>query len=162
MKAEDLPGEIPFDLQRATSRQLRRWSNALYRALDKDFPPYGTADDFDRVNAEIQRRETHAQNTPGLSLSRDKVRDNTMNRRFEFFRDGMLAGYVSYTMRGGALRLHRTVIHEFFEGAGIEGPLARQVILAAHKRRLAPIPYCPVLQAFLQDNPQYRQLVHAL
>lgn len=160
MKAEDLPGEIPFDLQRATSRQLRRWSNTLYRALDKDFPPYGATDDFDRVNAEIQRREPVAPDTPTLSLSRDMVRDNTMNQRFEFFRDGMLAGYVDYTMRGGTLRLHRTVIRAFFEGAGIEGPLAHKVILAAHKRRLAPLPYCPILQAFLRDNPQYRQLIH--
>ncbi len=65
------------------------------------------------------------------------VRDNPINKRFEFFRDGMLAGYVNYTMRAGVLTLHRTVVSDAFDGAGIDGVLARRVILAAHKRRLA-------------------------
>jgi predicted GNAT family acetyltransferase len=154
------PLEVPFDLTDETNRDLRRWSNALYKVLDADFPPYGALDDYERVVTELARREAKdGQDSP--SIMREKFRDNAFNRRFELFRNGLLAGYVSYTMRAGALRLHRTVISEAFDGIGLEGVLMRNVILMAHKRRLAAIPYCPVAQSFLQDNPQYRQLMHA-
>jgi predicted GNAT family acetyltransferase len=151
--------EVPFDLSEETNRDLRRWSNALYKVIDSDFPPYGAIDDYDRVTAELEQRTAkHAQASP--SMVREKFRDNALSRRFELFRNGSLAGYVSYTMRAGALRLHRTVITGDFESMGIEGVLMRNVILVAHKRRLAAIPYCPVAQSFLRENPQYRQLMH--
>jgi predicted GNAT family acetyltransferase len=151
--------EVPFDLTEETNRDLRRWSNALYKVIDSDFPPYGACDDYERITAELERRTAkRAQASP--SMVREKFRDNALSRRFELFRNGSLAGYVSYTMRAGALRLHRTVITEDFESMGIEGILTRNVILVAHKRRLAAIPYCPVVQGFLRENPQYRQLMH--
>lgn len=154
------PLEVPFDLTDETNRDLRRWSNALYRVLDADFPPYGAMDDYERVAGELERRKAKdGQDSP--STMREKFRDNAFNRRFELFRNGLLAGYVSYTMRAPALRLHRTVVTADFDGIGLEGVLMRNVILMAHQRRLAAIPYCPVAQGFLQDNPQYRQLIHA-
>ncbi|KNC16355.1 hypothetical protein AC792_15195 [Arthrobacter sp. RIT-PI-e] len=71
----------------------------------------------------------------------------------------MLAGYVSYSMRAGVLRLHRTVVAATFEGAGMEGILIRKVLLAAHKRRLSALPYCSEVQMFLEQNPEYRSLI---
>jgi predicted GNAT family acetyltransferase len=158
--SSDMSTEVPFDLTHETNRDLRRWSNALYKVLDADFPPYGAIDDYERIVAEIERREArNAQESP--SAMREKFRDNAVGCRFELFRNGLLAGYVSYTMRAGALRLHRTMITADFDGTGLEDILMRNVILTAHKRRLTTIPYCPVAQSFLQENPQYQRLIHA-
>jgi predicted GNAT family acetyltransferase len=156
----DISREVPFDLTQETNRDLRWWSNALYRVLDADFPPYGTIDNYERVIAELERRKAK-DNQGSPSTLREKFRDNAFNHRFELFRNGLLAGYVNYTMRAGALRLHHTVITADFDGMGLEGVLMRHVILLAHKRRLTTVPYCPVAQNFLQKNPQYRQLIHA-
>ncbi|BBE24370.1 hypothetical protein MN0502_32530 [Arthrobacter sp. MN05-02] len=154
------PSEVPFDLTEETNRNLRRWSNALYKALDADFPPYGAVEDFERVVAELERRKAKDdQDSP--SALREKFRDNALSRRFELFRNGQLAGYVSYTMRAGTVRLNRTVVTADFDGMDLEGVLMRNVILTAHKRRLAALPYCPIAQAFVRENPQYRQLMHA-
>jgi predicted GNAT family acetyltransferase len=152
--------EIPFDLTEETNRDLRRWSNTLYKALDTDFPPFGAVEDYEQVTAEIERRKaTNDEDSP--SGTREKFRDNAPAGRFELFRNGQLAGYVNYTMRAGTLRLNRTVVTADFDGTDLEGVLMRNVILMAHKRRLATIPYCPVAQSFVRENPQYRQLMHA-
>ncbi|MHA7239839.1 GNAT family N-acetyltransferase [Arthrobacter sp. TMS1-12-1] len=153
------PMVLPHALHDASTRQLRRWINQLYKALDADFPPYGAQEDYDRLADELERRAADARSGGAGTERRDAFRDNPMNHRFELFQDGMLAGYVSYSMRAGRLRLHRTVVAAAFEGAGLEGVLIRKVLLDAHKRRLAALPYCDQVQAFLADNPQYRSLV---
>jgi predicted GNAT family acetyltransferase len=152
--------EVPFDLTEETNRDLRRWSNTLYKTLDTDFPPFGAVQDYERVTAEIERRNA-ANDEDSPSVMREKFRDNAPASRFELFRNGQLAGYMSYTMRAGTLRMNRTVVTADFEGMDLEGVLMRNVILMAHKRRLATIPYCPVAQSFVRENPQYRQLMHA-
>ena len=158
VSAPELP-PIPRVLDDATTRQLRRWSNQLYKLLDTDFPPFGVREDCDRVAGELELREERARNGSVSAARRDAFRDNTLNRRFELFHNGMLAGYVSYTMRAGVLRLHRTVVAETFEGAGIENVLIRKVLLDAHKRRLAALPYSSEVQSFLKQNPEFRSLV---
>lgn len=151
--------QVPFDLSDVSHRELRRWSNRLLKALDSDFPPYGTSEDYERVVDELRQREDEARSEPTGTSTREKFRDNPMNRRFELFRNGMLAGYVAYTMRGGTLRLHRTIVADTFDGAGIEKVLIQNVLLAAHKRRLATIPYCHQAQAFLDAHPHFRALI---
>ncbi|MBG6226238.1 putative GNAT family acetyltransferase [Arthrobacter sp. CAN_A2] len=153
------PLVLPHDLAGTATRQLRRWSNQLYRALDADFPPYGAQEDYDRLADELERRAADALDGSGGQERLGAFRDNPMNHRFELFQDGILAGYVSYSLRAGRLRLDRTVVAAAFEGVGLEGVLIRKVLLDAHKRRLAALPYCDQVQAFLADNPPYRSLV---
>ncbi|WP_394247909.1 GNAT family N-acetyltransferase [Arthrobacter pityocampae] len=153
------PLVLPYDFTGVTTRQLRRWVNQMYRVLDADFPPYGAQEDYERLADELERRIADARESSGGAERPGSFRDNPMNQRFELFQDGMLAGYVSYSLRAGTLRLHRTVVAAAFEGAGLEGVIIRKVLLDAHKRRLAALPYCEQVQAFLADNPQYRSLV---
>ncbi|WP_434993285.1 GNAT family N-acetyltransferase [Arthrobacter sp. Ld5] len=153
------PLVLPYDLTGTTTRQLRRLVNQMYKALDADFPPYGAQEDYDRLADELERRAAEAREGSGGAERPGAFRDNPMNHRFELFQDGMLAGYVTYSLRAGTLQLHRTVVAGAFEGSGLEGVLIRKVLLDAHKRRLAAVPYCDQVQAFLADNPQYRSLV---
>lgn len=153
------PMVIPFALDDATTRQLRRWINQLYKVLDTDFPPFGVQQDWERIADELQRREQAAHSESPGAVRRDSFRDNPLSSRFELFQNGMLAGYVSYSMRAGSLRLHRTVVADAFEGVGLEQVLIRHVVLNAHKRRLSVLPYCHHVQTFLAVNPQYRSLL---
>jgi predicted GNAT family acetyltransferase len=150
---------IPRLLDDATTRQLRRWVNHLYKQLDADFPRFGVREDCERIIDELERRRRQELEGSTPSRRRDAFRDNPLNGRFELFQNGMLAGYVTYSMRAGKLRLHRTVVAEAFEGAGVEQLLIRNVLLNAHKRRLSSLPYCAQFQAFLAGNPQYRALL---
>lgn len=154
----DDPSNIPWDLDGATNRDLRRWSNKLFKALDADFPAYGVLEDFDRVSAEIERREEAASASNTSARVREKFRDNAQGGRFELFRDGVLTGYVVYRMRAGVLRLHRTVVLDAFDSEQVEGILIHNLVLTAHQRRLAVVPYCPIAQSFFRQNPQYRQI----
>jgi predicted GNAT family acetyltransferase len=156
--SSELP-PVPTSLEDATTRQLRRWSNQLYRLLDTDAPPFGVREDCYRVAAELELREERARTGSAGPARRDAFRDNPANRRFELFQNGMLAGYLAYTLRAGALRLHRTVVTEAFEGTGAESVLIRKVLLNAHKRRLAAFPYCTEVQTFLRENPEFRTLI---
>ncbi|WP_052273795.1 GNAT family N-acetyltransferase [Arthrobacter sp. L77] len=153
------PLVLPHEFTGTTTRELRRWINQMYKVLDADFPPYGAQEDYDRLADELDRRAADAREGSGAAERPGAFRDNPMNHRFELFQDGMLAGYLSYSLRAGTLRLHRTVVAAAFEGAGLEGVLIQKVLLDAHKRRLAALPYCDQVQAFLADNPQYRSLV---
>ncbi|AUZ88581.1 hypothetical protein CVO76_13730 [Arthrobacter agilis] len=159
--ASETPDVIPFHLGEASDRQLRRWSNDLFKQLNRDSPSFMIVDDYTRVIEEIERRDADAASSANPPEFRQKFRDNTRGRRFELFRNGVLAGYIAYSMRAGVLRLNRTVVPEPFEHQGIEGILIHQVLLTAHRRRLAAIAYCQKAQDFLQLNPQYKQLVHA-
>lgn len=47
---------------------------------------------------------------------REKFRDDARRCQFELFRNSVLTAYVSYTMRAGVLRLHRTVVLGAFDG----------------------------------------------
>ncbi|WP_043442583.1 GNAT family N-acetyltransferase [Arthrobacter sp. L77] len=156
---------IPFDLGRATTQQLRRWSNLLYKQLDAEFPPYGALEDHARVAAETDYREegprtekVPAKTTAGQRL---KVRDNDVKQRFELFTDGTLAACIDYTMHAREVRLRRTLTAGIFEGSGLEKELISRVLLLTHKRRLAIIADCPFVQHFLTGNPQYRQFLHS-
>lgn len=152
---------IPFVLDEVSNRQPRQWSNRLFKALNSESPSFLTVDDYARVAEEITRREGDATSSANPSEFREKFRDNVRGRRFELFRNGVLAGYVSYSMRAGMLRLNCTVVPECFDDQGVEGILIHQVLLTAHRRRRATVADSRKTQDFLRLNPQYEQLIHA-
>ena len=162
----DSPGELgpaapdlPHDLSAVTTRELRILSNELYRALDTDYPPFGVQEDYEAVVEVLAEREAQAaERTESVKL-REKFRDNPLNSRFELFHDGTMVGYVKYDMRAGRIRLLETVVGSDYRRAGLEPVLVRQALLNAHRRRLAPVPYCRHAQAFLAENPEFRALI---
>jgi predicted GNAT family acetyltransferase len=90
-----------------------------------------------------------------------QFRDNALFSRFELYRDGALAGYVQYEMRGGQVFLLHAVVDPRFRREGLEPVLLRAVLLDAHRRRLAVMPQCPEAQQFLTDHPQFLPLIPA-
>lgn len=151
--------ELPHDLSGITTRELRVLCNQLYRVLDTDYPPFGVQEDYEAVREVLAVREARAAERAESEKLREKFRDNAVSSRFELFHDGTVVGYIKYDMRGGRIRLLQTVVGPEYRGVGLEPVLVRAALLDAHRRRLAPVPYCPHAQAFLAENPQFQALI---
>lgn len=150
---------LPAGLSMMPTRALRALCNDLYRALDADFPPYGAWEDYSTVVEELGRRQTLAADRGSAVETREKFRDNPLRSQFELYRDGIMVGYLKYVMRAGRITLLTTILDASYREAGVEEALIRQALLSVHRRRLAPTPYCPYVQAFLAANPQFLSLM---
>lgn len=157
--SQKVPLEIPEDLSSVTTRYLRVLSNRLFKELDTDFPQYGTQEDFAQVVEELSRRESLATGREREDALQTSFRDNSLRSRFELFRDGIIVASLTYTLRAGQLTLRNTVVVEDYLWQGMESEIVRRVLLNAHRRRLAVVPYCAHAQAFLNANPRFRRLV---
>ncbi|AUZ87877.1 hypothetical protein CVO76_09725 [Arthrobacter agilis] len=151
--------DVPHDLSTVSTRELRILCNQLYRVLDSDYPPFGAQEDYEAVVEALTDRVARAAERTESQKLREKFRDNPVSSRFELFHDGTMVGYVKYDMRAGRIRLLETVVGPAYRQAGLEPVLVRQALLEAHRRRLAPIPYCRHAQTFLAENPQFRALI---
>lgn len=151
----------PGYLAAASTRELRILCDRTYRVLDSDFPSPESRERYDVLVEELERRELQAERRGSVNDTREKFRDNALLSRFELYRNGVLAAYLQYAMRGGDILLLHSVIVPRFGRLGLESVLMQAVLLNAHRRRLAIMPYCPEAQDFLNDHPQFLPLIPA-
>ncbi len=155
------PEAIPADPEALPTRQLRRLCDRTYQLLDLTEPSLETRAQYETLVEELERRERQAAEPTGTDDAREKFRDNALFSRFELYRDGVMAGYVQYELRGGQVLLLHAVVDPRFRHTGLEPALMRAVFLDAHRRRLAVLPCCPEAQEFLADHPQFLSLIPA-
>jgi predicted GNAT family acetyltransferase len=158
-RAED--ADFPEDLTVVSTRQLRVLCNQTYRLLDRDFPPMDALHQYELLVEEIERREVQAEARTEPARTRSGFRDNSLFSRFELFSDGTMVGHVKYEMKGPHAVLIQAVVDPRFDAIDVEPALIRQVLLNAHRRRIAVVPYCPRVREFLTEFPQYRTLLPA-
>lgn len=154
--------DVPADLGALPTRQLRRLCDRTYQLLDLAEHSLETREQYDALVGELERRERKAAGQAGWDDARRRFRDNALFSRFELHRDGALAGYVQYELRGGQVLLLHAVVDPRFRHAGLEPALMRAVFLEARRRRLAVLPCCAEAQEFLVDHPQFLSLIPAL
>ncbi|KNC18378.1 hypothetical protein AC792_12085 [Arthrobacter sp. RIT-PI-e] len=153
--------DVPEDLMAVSTRRLRVLSNQVYRLLDRDFPPGDALNRYELLVEEIERREAQAEAGTAPVGARAGFRDNMLFSRFELFSDGVMTGHVKYEMEGQRTVLTQAVVDPRFETVDVEPALIRQVLLDTHRRRVAVVPRCPRVQAFLAEFPQYLALLPA-
>jgi predicted GNAT family acetyltransferase len=151
--------EFPEDLSVVSTRQLRVLCNQVYRVLDRDFPPMEALHRYELLVEEIEQREVQAETRAAPVRVRSGFRDNSLFSRFELFSDGTMVGHVKYEMKGAHAVLIQAVVDPRFDAVDVEPALIRQVLLNAHRRRIAVVPYCPRVREFLAEFPQYRTLL---
>ncbi|MFZ2175121.1 MAG: GNAT family N-acetyltransferase [Rhodococcus sp. (in: high G+C Gram-positive bacteria)] len=88
-----------------------------------------------------------------------KVRDNLDGHRYEIVVDGVVAGFVDYSLKGSTLTLIHTEIDDAFEGKGYAGQLVGRTLDAVARRGLSIDPQCSYVQGFLRKYPDYQSLV---
>lgn len=87
------------------------------------------------------------------------VRENTALERFEISVDGSVAGFAQYRLRPGLIAFIHTEIEERFEGKGLASRLIVEALDSARTRNLAVLPFCPFVNAYIRDHPEYVSLV---
>jgi uncharacterized protein len=89
-----------------------------------------------------------------------EFRNNPAEYRYEVWADGQLAGFSQYVRRPETIAFLHTEIHEPYEGLGLGGRLAREVLDDARARGLLVMPFCPFIAAFIERHiDQYGNLV---
>jgi predicted GNAT family acetyltransferase len=89
------------------------------------------------------------------------VADNPALQRFEAKVDGELAGWATYrrSCKQGLIAFMHTEVEDEFSGQGIGGQLAREALDAARAEGLAVLPFCPFVNSFIAEHPEYVDLV---
>ena len=90
-----------------------------------------------------------------------EVTDNPDKARFEILADGELAGFVLYHLRGNEIAFTHTETDDRFRGHGLASQLIRTALDNARARHLAVLPYCPFTRGWMEEHPDYADLVPA-
>jgi predicted GNAT family acetyltransferase len=88
-----------------------------------------------------------------------EVRDNRERSRYEILVDGVVAGLIQYSMRGGRLILVHTEVKDEFEGRGLASQLVRGALDDARRRNLRIVPICPFVESYVEHHVEYDDLV---
>lgn len=89
------------------------------------------------------------------------VSDNPAEQRFEARVDGELAGFATYrrSRKQGLIAFMHTEVDDEFSGRGVGGQLVREALDAARADGLAVLPFCPFVNSFIAEHPEYADLV---
>ena len=88
-----------------------------------------------------------------------EVTDNPDKARFEIVADGELAGFAQYHLRDGVIAFTHTQTDDRFRGHGLGGRLVQASLDEARARHLVVLPYCPFMRSWLDEHPEYADLI---
>lgn len=88
------------------------------------------------------------------------VRDHREESRFEVEVDGRLAGFSAYELSDGVITFTHTEVDDAFEGQGVGSTLVREAldrVRAEGGLRVRPL--CPFVRAWIEQHPDYQDLL---
>ena len=90
-----------------------------------------------------------------------EVTDNPDKARFEILADGEVAGFVLYHLRGNEIAFTHTETDDRFRGHGLGSRLVQASLDEARARNLVVLPYCPFVNSWITEHPEYADLIPA-
>jgi predicted GNAT family acetyltransferase len=90
-----------------------------------------------------------------------EVAHNSEESRYEIFVDGRLVGVADYRDVGDAVVFPHTEIEPRMRGHGLGEKLVRGALDDVRRARRAVVPRCWYVAQFIDENPEYRDLVAA-
>jgi predicted GNAT family acetyltransferase len=88
-----------------------------------------------------------------------EIADNPQEHRFEVRVDGEVMGFAAYRLRPGLIAFTHTHIDPRLEGKGAGSRLARVALDESRARGLAVMPFCPFINWWIKQHPEYADLV---
>lgn len=93
-------------------------------------------------------------------LGSDAVRDNPRQQRFEL-ETAAGPAVADYRRDGNVLTIFHTEVPRALRGRGIGEMLVRGVLEDIRRRGLKLVPRCGFVRVFLDDNPEFRDLIES-
>ena len=88
-----------------------------------------------------------------------RVVDVPERSRFEIRVDGEVAAFTEYRLRPGAIAFVHTMTDPRFQGQGLASGLVGVALSEVRARRLAVLPFCPFVRAYIARHTEYLDLV---
>ena len=89
------------------------------------------------------------------------VRDNPDRSRYEISVDGEVVGIADYALSGDAMIFPHTFIDPSRRGQGLAARLVQVALDDARRAGRTVVPQCWYVAEFIDDHPEYRDLVAA-
>jgi uncharacterized protein len=89
------------------------------------------------------------------------VADDPSLCRYELLVDGELAATANYLLGPSKIIFSYTELMPGFEGRGLGNQLANAVLDDVRQRGLTVVARCAFFSTFIEDHPDYEDLVHA-
>jgi predicted GNAT family acetyltransferase len=115
-----------------------------------------TADSMPPQSADDARSLENVGSAPAVS-----VVHHPDDEYYELLVDGEQAGLLVYHVIGSRLSITHTVIEPAYRGRGLSWTLVGRALDDTRTRSVAVSSYCPVVDRFVQKNPQYRDFLSA-
>ena len=87
------------------------------------------------------------------------IADDPTVCRYELLVDGELAATANYLLSADTITFRYTELQPGFEGRGLGPQLARAVLDDVRQRGLTVVARCPFFSTFIEDHPEYGDLV---
>jgi uncharacterized protein len=88
----------------------------------------------------------------------NEVVNNRDRFRYEILRDGAVAGFLQYSLRGGRVLLLHTEVPDANAGKGLATELVRGALDDIRRRGRRMVPICHFVERFVERNPEYDDL----
>lgn len=88
-----------------------------------------------------------------------KLVHNESQRRYELFEDDELASFAEYRTSGDRLAFYHTLTEPKFRRRGLAAEVVQWALEDVRKRRLRIEAECWFVADFVDDHPEYRDLV---
>jgi uncharacterized protein len=87
------------------------------------------------------------------------VADDVRSNRYELRVNGELAAAATYQLVPGRIVFRYTELMPGFEGQRLGGQLAGLALADIRRRGLRVVPRCPFIATYIEDHPDYRDLL---
>lgn len=88
-----------------------------------------------------------------------RIIHNADRSRYELYEDDTLASFAEYRPFDDRLIFHHTETAREFRGRGLAAELVEWALEDVRERNLKVVPRCWFVEEFIDDHPEYRDLV---
>ncbi len=89
------------------------------------------------------------------------LRDNVERTRYELLVDGDVAGFITYRASDDVVAMTHAEVRPEHQNQGLGSALAKMALDDVRARGLRVAPRCPFVADYIEQHPEYRDLVHA-
>jgi uncharacterized protein len=96
---------------------------------------------------------------PDAASTEPEVVDTPEASRYELRLGDRVIGFAAYRRRNDRIVFIHTEVDESYEGRGLGNRLAKAALEDAHEKALVVVPLCPFIARYIQQHPEYQELV---